>query len=49
MFLQTASGKSVEAAKGALHYVAPVGEMEDYIERAMRNMTRYLNHALSTA
>jgi transcriptional regulator GlxA family with amidase domain len=31
-----------EAAEGALHYVAPVGEKEQYIERAWRNITPYL-------
>ena len=32
-----------EAAESALHYVAPVGEKEEYIARAMRNITPYLN------
>jgi transcriptional regulator GlxA family with amidase domain len=32
----------IEAARGALHYVAPVGEKEMYIERMMRNVTPYL-------
>ena len=32
----------VEAAEAALHYVAPVGEKEEYIARAMRNVRRYL-------
>jgi len=32
-----------EAAESALHYVAPVGEQEEYIARAMRNITPYLN------
>ena len=27
----------------ALHYVAPVGEKEEYVERAMRNIAPYLN------
>lgn len=31
-----------EAAEGALHYVAPVGEKEQYIERAWRNIAPYL-------
>jgi transcriptional regulator GlxA family with amidase domain len=31
-----------EAAEGALHYVSPVGEKEDYIARAWRNITPYL-------
>lgn len=30
------------AAESALHYVAPVGEKEEYIERARRNITPYL-------
>ena len=33
----------VESARSALHYVAPVGEKEEYIERAMRNITPYLH------
>ncbi|GAA2804705.1 DJ-1/PfpI family protein [Crossiella cryophila] len=32
----------VEAAEEALHYVAPVGEKEEYVARAMRNVTPYL-------
>lgn len=32
----------IEAAASAMHYVAPVGEKEDYVERAMRNITPYL-------
>ena len=34
--------KGEEAAKSALHYVAPVGEKEDYVARAMKNITPYL-------
>lgn len=34
--------QSHDAAEGALHYVAPVGEKEEYIERAWRNITPYL-------
>ncbi|ALI03815.1 transcriptional regulator FtrA [Pseudomonas sp. FW306-02-F02-AA] len=34
--------KGVEAAESALHYVAPVGEKEQYVERAMRNIAAYL-------
>jgi hypothetical protein len=41
--------QGVEAEKGALHYVAPVGQKDDYIERAMWNITAYLNQALTTA
>jgi transcriptional regulator GlxA family with amidase domain len=31
-----------EAAASALHYVAPVGEKDDYVLRAMKNISRYL-------
>ncbi|MEU9745282.1 DJ-1/PfpI family protein [Streptomyces niveus] len=34
--------KGAAAAGSALHYVAPVGEKEEYIERAWRNITPYL-------
>ncbi|MEY4751670.1 MAG: hypothetical protein RIQ60_3884 [Pseudomonadota bacterium] len=29
----------VEAARAALHYVAPVGEKDEYVERALRHIT----------
>lgn len=32
----------LEAAQNALHYVAPVGEKEDYLQRAVNNVTPYL-------
>ena len=32
-----------EAARSALHYVAPVGEKEEYVERAIGNISRYLS------
>jgi transcriptional regulator GlxA family with amidase domain len=32
----------LKAAEAALHYVAPVGETEEYIARAMRNVEPYL-------
>jgi transcriptional regulator GlxA family with amidase domain len=32
----------VEAARNALHYVAPVGEKDIYITRAMANISRFL-------
>ena len=38
----------VEAATSALHYVAPVGEKEDYVRRAMCNITPYLHQAAVT-
>lgn len=31
-----------EAARSALHYVAPVGEKEEYVSRAMKNIAPYL-------
>lgn len=37
-----ARSEGVEAARAAVHYVAPVGEKEDYVERAMRNIEAYL-------
>ena len=33
---------STEAAQAALHYVAPVGEKEAYVDNAMRNIAPYL-------
>jgi transcriptional regulator GlxA family with amidase domain len=36
-----------EAAESALHYVAPVGEKEEYVARAMRNVTPYLREGLA--
>ena len=39
--------ESVEAAESALHYVAPVGEKEDYVARAMRNIPPYLHEELA--
>jgi transcriptional regulator GlxA family with amidase domain len=32
-----------EAAESALHYVAPVGEKDEYVARAMRNIAPYLH------
>ena len=37
-----AAGAGLEAARGALHYAAPVGEKETYVERAMGCITPYL-------
>ncbi len=34
--------EGIEAAKSALHYVAPVGEKEHYVDRAISNITPYL-------
>jgi hypothetical protein len=35
------------SAESALHYVAPVGEKEEYVARAMRNITPYLRAGLA--
>ena len=32
-----------EAARDALHYVAPVGEQDEYVSRAMKNISPYLH------
>jgi transcriptional regulator GlxA family with amidase domain len=34
--------EGVEAARSAMHYVAPVGEKELYVDRAMANISPYL-------
>jgi transcriptional regulator GlxA family with amidase domain len=39
----------VDEARSAMHYVAPVGEKEDYVERAMRNVTPFMDTALAAA
>ena len=36
-----------DAAEDALRYVAPVGEKEEYVARAMRNITPYLRAGLA--
>lgn len=38
--------EGIDAARSAIHYVAPVGEKEDYVSRAMRNITPFLDGAL---
>ena len=38
-----------DAARSAVHYVAPVGEKDDYVERAMRNLRPYLGAAVVSA
>ncbi|OBJ46012.1 AraC family transcriptional regulator [Mycolicibacterium mucogenicum] len=40
-----ARSEGVDAAVEALRYVAPVGEKDDYVARAMRNITPYLDRA----
>jgi transcriptional regulator GlxA family with amidase domain len=37
-----ARSAGADAARNALHYVAPVGEKEDYVSRAMNNIVEYL-------
>src|ERR1700676_3746213 len=39
----------IDAAQTALHYVAPVGEKEEYVSRAMRNITPYIAKERATA
>jgi transcriptional regulator GlxA family with amidase domain len=41
--------EGVEAAASAIHYVAPVGEKDEYVERAMRNITPFVQAPLATA
>jgi transcriptional regulator GlxA family with amidase domain len=41
--------QGLEAARSAMHYVAPVGEKDDYVERAMRNITPFLQLTATTA
>jgi transcriptional regulator GlxA family with amidase domain len=41
--------EGIEAAESALHYVAPVGEKEAYVSRAMGNIAPYLPEALVAA
>ena len=40
--------EGMNAAKAAIHYVAPVGEKEQYVERAVANITPYLPVTIST-
>ncbi|MEV4313828.1 DJ-1/PfpI family protein [Actinocrispum sp. NPDC049592] len=40
---------SLDAAKTAMHYVAPVGEKDEYVDRALRNVTPYLDPALTSS
>lgn len=39
--------EGVEAAESALHYVAPVGEKDEYVARAMNNIAPYLAQGVS--
>lgn len=40
--------EGLEAAQSAIHYVAPVGEKDDYVARAMANITPYLPAAMTS-
>jgi transcriptional regulator GlxA family with amidase domain len=37
--------EGIGAARDAMHYVAPVGEKEEYVERMLRNVVPYLDAA----
>jgi transcriptional regulator GlxA family with amidase domain len=37
----------IEAAQSALHYVAPVGEKDEFVSRGMRNISPYLPKKVS--
>jgi hypothetical protein len=39
----------IDEARSAMHYVAPVGEKEEYVERAMRNITPFIQVPLAMA
>lgn len=38
--------EGMDAARGAMHCVAPVGEKDEYVERAMRNIAPYVEVAV---
>jgi len=38
-----AKTEGIKAASEALYYVAPVGEKEEYVERAMKNIEKYIS------
>ena len=41
--------ESIEAARSAMHYVAPVGEKEQYVSRAMQNIAPFLDDEFAAA
>jgi transcriptional regulator GlxA family with amidase domain len=41
--------EGIDAARSAMHYVAPVGEKDDYVARAMRNIAPFLDAAPEAA
>lgn len=44
-----ARSEGIAAAESALHYVAPVGEKDEYVARAMRNITPFLESSRDAA
>jgi transcriptional regulator GlxA family with amidase domain len=40
--------EGIDAARSAMHYVAPVGEKEEYVSRTMRNIMPFLEEASAT-
>jgi transcriptional regulator GlxA family with amidase domain len=44
-----ARSQGIDAARSALHYVAPVGEKEEYVMRAMKNIAPYLPAGIAQA
>jgi transcriptional regulator GlxA family with amidase domain len=41
--------EGIDAARSAMHYVAPVGEKDEYVARAMRNIAPFLEGSLASA
>lgn len=41
--------EGIEAAQSAMHYVAPVGEKDQYISRMMQNITPFLHGSFAAA
>lgn len=41
--------EGIDAAKSAMHYVAPVGEKDEYVSRALQNITPFLERTLDAA
>jgi len=41
--------EGLEAARAAMHYVAPVGEKEEYVERAIRHIAPFLGPGASAS
>jgi transcriptional regulator GlxA family with amidase domain len=41
--------EGIDAARSAMHYVAPVGEKDEYVSRALQNITPFLERTLDAA